>query len=568
MLLNFFISLTMENKIHIYQAMVRLFGNRCLNNIPNGDMEQNGCGLMNDFNEAALNVIADLGCNYIWYTGLIQHASKTTFPDAKVPHSTPSIVKGKAGSPYAINDYYSIHAALASDPEKRFEEFEKLIERSHKAGLKVIIDFVPNHVAREYDSSVQHPKHPNFGEFDRNDWHFAHDNNFYYFPGEEFRLAVEGGAEGYSENPAKATGNNCFTPHPSINDWYETIKLNYGIDYSDCSRHFDPYPNTWHRMLDILLYWCYFGIDGFRCDMAHMVPVEFWNWAITEVKKQYPHVIFIGELYDHDIYRQYIEKGGFDLLYDKVGLYDTLRAIVTNQGSARDITRAWQRTEGLQSNMLYFLENHDEQRIASEFFAEDPFAAIPAMMVSAWMNTNSTMIYFGQELGESGMDSEGFSGKDGRTSIFDYWGLEKLSRLNNNGIWSDSNLTAQEKGLRDAYKKILTLAMTEKAISKGKFFDLMYANPDSLDFDGNKVYTFIRMEGEEFILFVINFSSHNRFNKIYIPNHAFEHLNITPKSYDYHDLLSDYQGSAYLDPDTQFEVETPKYGAVALKFCL
>lgn len=76
-------------------------------------------------------------------------------------------------------------------------------------------------------------------------------------------------AEAYKEYPAKATGNNRFDAYPNINDWYETVKLNYGIDYQNGNTpHFNPIPDTWTKMLDILLFWAGKNIDGFRCDMA------------------------------------------------------------------------------------------------------------------------------------------------------------------------------------------------------------------------------------------------------------------------------------------------------------
>ena len=317
-----------KEKIIIYQIFTRLFGNtegRC---VQNGDITQNGCGKMDDITRQALHEIKDLGATHVWYTGLIAHATQTDYSAYGIPKNHPSVVKGKAGSPYAITDYYNIDPDLAVHPEKRMDEFMRLLERTHECGLKFLMDFVPNHVARQYRSVSKPEGVKDLGEDDDITQAFSPDNNFYYIPGQrlegEIDLHDEQAGE-YVEMPAKATGNNRFDAWPNRDDWYETIKLNYGVDFiHNTGCHFDPIPDTWHKMLDILMFWAGKGIDGFRCDMAEMVPCEFWGWVIPKVKAQYPDITFIAEVYNPNEYRNYIHNGHFDYLYDKVGLYDTL----------------------------------------------------------------------------------------------------------------------------------------------------------------------------------------------------------------------------------------------------
>ncbi len=344
----------------------RLFSNANRACVPGGTIMQNGCGKLNDITPKVLRAIRGLGTTHVWYTGVIEHAHCSDYTRYGIRRDNPHIVKGQAGSPYAIKDYYDIDPDLAVDVPARMAEFEALVERTHAEGMKVIIDFVPNHVARQYESDVKPEGVKDLGDGDDHTLFFGRDNNFYYIPRQQFAPSVNlgEGADEYVEFPAKASGNDCFTAFPGEYDWYETAKLNYGVDYGDWSRHFDPIPDTWHKMLDILKFWASKGIDGFRCDMAHMVPVEFWRWAIAQVKEASAGVVFIAEIYEVGLYRPYIDAG-FDYLYDKVNLYDTLRAVETGHVSAAAITSCWQTVGDIMPHMLNFLENHDEQRFAS-----------------------------------------------------------------------------------------------------------------------------------------------------------------------------------------------------------
>ena len=536
------------HKIIIYQVFTRLFGHRSNTPVVNGTIEENGCGKLNDFTPSALKKIRELGVTHIWYTGVIRHATMTDYSRYGIPRQHPAVVKGRAGSPYAITDYYDIDPDLAVDVERRMEEFERLVTRTHRAGLKMIIDFVPNHVARQYKSICKPAGVRDLGEDDNpNEGFNPERNNFYYCPGQAFMPYFDlyhGEKEPYQEMPARATGNDCFHNAPGLNDWYETVKLNYGVDYyAGGVGHFEPIPNTWQKMLDILLFWAGKGVDAFRCDMAEMVPADFWAWATAQVRKQYPDIRFIGEVYNPNEYRHYIASG-FDYLYDKVGMYDAMRDVICHRRDTDAITWAWQQTDDIRDHMLYFLENHDEQRVASDFFVGSGEKAVPALVVNALMQQNPFMLYFGQEWGERGMDAEGFSGRDGRTTIFDYWSLQP--RYN---------------ALTQIYNKVLNIARSEKAVSEGLMFDVMYANQQY-----RQQYAFLRKAGKETLFVVANFADVPVTMNITIPDHAFDYLNLLEKAYKAVDLLTGTQVSLVLIRDQQVSIALPPRGAVVYKF--
>ena len=544
-------------KIVLYQIFTRLYGNTNTTRKHGGTIEENGCGKFNDFTPAALRKISELGVSHVWYTGVIRHATMTDYSVYGIPRQHPAVVKGRAGSPYAIADYYDVDPDLACNVDKRMEEFEQLVERTHKAGMKVIIDFVPNHVARQYKSICKPKGVKDLGEGDHPELGFDPQNNFYYCPGQRFTPYFDlyhGDKEPYIEQPAKATGNDCFHNAPGQNDWYETVKLNYGVDYyAGRVGHFDPVPSTWQKMTDILLFWASKGIDGVRCDMAEMVPAEFWAWATSKVKAQYPELLFIGEVYNPAEYRHYIASG-FDYLYDKVGMYDTLFQIMRQQQSTQAITGAWQATDDIRRHMLYFLENHDELRIASDFFAADARKALPALVVSALLEQNPLMIYAGQEYGERGMDQEGFSGHDGRTTIFDYWSVDTLVRA------AAGKLTADEQALYDTYQKVIAIARREKAVTDGVSYDLMYANTQY-----HREFMFIRKSASTQLLVVANFDDAPVHVDVHIPNHAFEFLKMRQKTYTATDLLGKGTATLTLKADTPIGIDLPPLGAVVYK---
>lgn len=544
-------------KIIIYQVLPRLFGNTTENCVPNGTLKENGVGKFSDFTPERLKEIKSLGTTHIWYTGVIEHATATDYSEYGIKPDNKFIVKGLAGSPYAIKDYYDIDPDLADDVPLRMKEFEALINRTHEAGMKVIMDFVPNHVARQYASDAAPEGTVDLGGNDNNNWAFSTQNNFYYLPGQNFSpmFAIGEGENHYNEFPAKVTGNDCFTASPSINDWYETIKLNYGVDYATGWCHFNPIPDTWYKMRDILLFWASKGIDAFRCDMAEMVPVEFWEWCIAQVQERYSNIIFIAEVYNPNQYYNYVKRGGFTYLYDKVGLYDTLKDIVRGRHTGA-ITKWWQSIGDVKENMLHFTENHDEQRSASQFFAGDPHRAFPLFALSALIDNNPIMLYFGQELGEKATDAEGFSGADGRTTIFDYWSVPSVRGWIKKGL---RGLTAEQKEIRNKYKKLLNIAAKEKAISNGLFFDLMYVNGNNDAISTGRSYLFARLYKKDLYIVAVNFRSQEAELNINIPSHLFDYFKITEGEYNCKELISEEKEIRNISQETPFATKLLAY---------
>lgn len=525
----------------IYQILTRLFGNDNPTCKEAGTISENGSGKMSAFTPAVLKRIKDLGATHVWYTGIIRHATTTDYSAYGIPQQHPGVVKGIAGSPYAITDYYDVDPDLADDVNNRMGEFVALVKRTHKAGLKVIIDFVPNHVARQYKSIAKPAGVRDLGENDDTDVHYSEHNNFYYCVGQHF--APEFDVKGYEEYPAKATGNDRFDNHPSANDWYETVKLNYGSGSCD----------TWDKMVAILLFWAEKGVDAFRCDMAEMVPSNFWAWATTKVKTEYPDMLFIGEVYNPMLYRTFISSG-FDYLYDKVGMYDCVKDVICGRRWASDITRQWQATDDIRDHMLYFLENHDEQRIASGFFAGNGRKGVPGLIVSALMRNNPFMLYAGEEFGERGMDKEGFSGRDGRTTIFDYWYIGTIHR----GFYDRKKMKAEERELETVHTKVLNVARSLDE-HESETYDLMYANGDIARY----VYTFLRrVEGKVYFI-AANFSDEDMNVSINIPAHAFEYLQMKEGTYTATDLLTCENCEVELNSNNALSISIPaRFGKV------
>lgn len=523
-----------NHKFVVYQMMFHLWGNQNQHLIENGSLQQNGVTKFKDVSSKALKALKKKGFTHLYATGLLEHATMEDMSKFGSPLDHPDVVKGRCGSPFAIKDYYDVNPFFADQADNRLNEFQAMLERIHKEGLKLIIDFVPNHLARNYYSDQKPKGVVDFGTNDDKTKSFDSNNNYYYLPGTQF--SIPDGVHSpvkvnipYVEIPAKVSGNNVFNAQPSINDWFETVKLNYGVDLQNHnSTHFYPIPNTWNKMTDVLSYWTQKGVDGFRCDMAEMVPVEFWEHAISKTKTQNPDLIFVAEIYQPAMYKEYIFKGGFDYLYDKVGLYDAVRRLMENKESAtvEDITKVWQHESGdFAQHMLRFLENHDEQRINTPSFAKNNlWSTIPGMAVTALLHDGPLMIYSGQEFGEKASEIEGFNQADDRTSMFDFWRIESHQRWLNSGKFNQDLLTAEEKALDDFYIDLMKFAQKEAVFSSGKFFDLQYAQGSN--YDHQKVYSFLRYTDKEANLVVCNFDAYQSKNfSIEIPTLALEMMN-------------------------------------------
>lgn len=534
--------MSQPHKTVVYQVFTRLYGNTNSTNIPWGTISENGVGKFSDFNDMALQEIKAIGITHIWYTGVPHHALINDYTAYGISNDDPDVVKGRAGSPYAVKDYYNVNPDLAEDPSRRLEEFQELIQRTHKNGLKLIIDIVPNHIARKYEGKNNPEGVTDFGEKDDTSVEYQRDNNFYYIPGKSFSVPVPNGAykplggeshplsDGkFDEFPAKWTGNGSRLAKPDFNDWYETVKVNYGIrpdgnkDFSelpdgfgekDFKAHFDFWrdkdvPDSWKKFREIALYWIKMGVDGFRYDMAEMVPVEFWSYMNSAIKMENPEAFLLAEVYNPTAYRDYIHLGKMDYLYDKVELYDTLKSIMQGKGSTDNIIGIQNGLADIEHHMLHFLENHDEQRIASPEFAGDALLGKPAMVLSAMISTAPTMMYFGQEVGEPGAEHAGF-GSPSRTSIFDYVGVPHHQRWMNGGKFDGGKSSDSEKSLRDFYQRLLNFTLYSPALA-GEYREIHSHNRQHTEWYNDRVYAFVRWSENQKLIMISNFDGKDSF---------------------------------------------------------
>lgn len=558
-----------KNKIVVYQVFTRLFGNTNATNKPWGTIEENGVGKFNDFTDKALSEIKDLGVTHIWYTGVPHHDVIRDYTQFGISNDDPDVVKGRAGSPYAVKDYYNVNPDLAVNVTNRLEEFEALIERSHKNGLKVIIDIVPNHVARNYQSLTNPEGVTDFGAEDNKTVVYDVNNNFYYSPNNAFEVPdflndylPLGGEKNvlsdkkFNENPAKWTGNGSRSPKPSFYDWYETVKVNYGVspegkkdfnelpigfENEDYKKHFafwqdKTVPSSWVKFRDIALYWLEKGVDGFRYDMAEMVPVEFWSFMNSAIKMKNPDAFLLAEVYNPKMYRDYIRKGKMDYLYDKVQLYDTIKHIMQGHGLTDNIPPIYQDLKDIEHNMLHFLENHDEQRIASPEFAGNALKGKPAMVVSTTISSAPTMVYFGQEFGEDGSENAGF-GTPSRTSIFDYVGVPSLQRWVNDKNFDGGKSTKEELALRDFYKRLLNFTIKSDALM-GEYEDIHLYNRENTKNYNHKVLSFVRSSEKEKLIVISNFSDKETYKfDLKIPSEIINKWNLKDGDFPLKDML-------------------------------
>ncbi len=558
-----------ERKEVVYQVFTRLFGNTNTTNKPWGTIEENGVGKFADFDDTALSELKELGITYIWYTGVPHHAVIKDYTEYGITNDDPDVVKGRAGSPYAVKDYYNVNPDLAVDPANRLEEFKALVARTHAHGMKVLIDIVPNHVARSY-VGLNNPSGVNdFGTSDDTSMEYARDNNFYYIP--EVAFKVPEWQEGYlplggekhplsnfkfEEIPAKWTGNGSRLPQPNFHDWYETVKINYGIrpdgtkdfeelpeayTHKDYLAHFEFWkdkalPDSWYKFRDIALYWLELGVDGFRFDMAEMVPVEFWSFMNSSIKMKNPDAFLLAEVYNPRLYREYIHRGKMDYLYDKVELYDSLKHIMKGYGWTDHIHTVQSGLQDIEHNMLHFLENHDEQRIASPEFVGNAAIGKPAMVVSATISTSPTMLYFGQEVGEDGSEDAGF-GKPSRTSIFDYIGVPAHQRWMNDKKFDGGQLTEAENSLRDFYKRLLNFTINSSALM-GNYQEIHYYNKEHTPSYDHRVFAFARWDSSEKLVIISNFDSDKSYEfEVKLPPDVVEKWQLTAGEYKLEEQL-------------------------------
>ncbi len=560
----------MPEKVVVYQVFTRLFGNRNSANIPWGSLEQNGVGKFADFTPEALNAIKAMGVSHIWYTGVPHHVLVRDYSAYGISHDDPDVIKGRAGSPYAVKDYYNVNPDLATDPANRLAEFEALIARTHQHGMKVLIDIVPNHVARAYQSLSNPAGVSDFGASDDTSVEYARDNNFYYVPGQAFAVPqwpaeyqVLGGeahplADGqFAENPAKWTGNGSRAAQPDFDDWYETVKINYGVR-PDGSYDFDrlpaayaeqdwpahyafwqdkSVPDSWLKFREITQYWLAKGVDGFRYDMAEMVPVEFWSYLNSHIKHSNPTAFLLAEVYQPQLYRDYIRLGKMDYLYDKVEFYDSLKLVMQGKGPTSALVATQQRMADIEHHMLHFLENHDEQRIASPEFAADARKGMPAMVVSATISTSPTMLYFGQDVGEPGAGDAGF-GKASRTSIFDYWGVPHHQRWMNGGKFDGGALSSDELALHNFYKTLLSFTAQAPALM-GHYAELHSANLAAATAYGEQQLAFARWSDRQKLLIASHFNADSGISfELTVPAQLIQQWQLADGSYTLQDKLS------------------------------
>ena len=530
-------------RIRIYQLFVRLFGNTNETRKSNGTLAENGVGKFSHINDAALRSLRDFGISHIWLTGVLQQATATDYVTVGQPADDPDLLKGIAGSPYAIKDYFDVCPDYADKPEHRIEEFKSLLERMHALGLKALIDFVPNHVARSYASDVK--PELDFGRDDDTSKPFDPKNNFFYLKpgggGPPLRLPTV--KDGKPVSPTcklpgiecdglfapekefgRVTGNNKASWTPGIDDWYETVKLNYGFDFTVASKNVREYPNasasdkpvpdTWNKMDQVLAYWQSLGVDGFRCDMAHMEPPEFWAWAIPRAKERNPQVVFIAEAYDNDPAKVpasnstepnvmfHLLRAGFTGVYDDPS-YKTLKKIYEGPAWANDLDDK-RPNQLIFENSLRYAENHDEVRLASKSqWGGNGMKVGPAISAILFaLSRGPVMVYNGQEDGEPAAGVEGFGGEDSRTSIFDYWSMTELVKWVNGQAYDGGKLSAPQKELRAIYGRLLRLS-NEPAFRAGGFFPLNAANNKNPKYgriggetaSGHWLYSFLRYDG-------------------------------------------------------------------------
>jgi glycosidase len=225
-----------------------------------------------------------------------------------------------------------------------------------------------------------------------------------------------------------------------------------------------------------------------------------------------------------------------DYLYDKVELYDSIKHIMQGHGWTDHIPVVQEGLKDIEHHMLHFLENHDEQRIASPEFAGSALKGKPAMTVSATISSSPTLIYFGQEVGEPGAEDAGY-GKPSRTSIFDYVGVPYFQRWVNDKSYDGGQLSIEEKDLRDFYMRLLNFTINSDALL-GTYADIHTYNRQHTQNYNHRVYSFVRWSDSEKLLVVSNFDADESHQfELVIPKELIAKWALKDGSYDMMDML-------------------------------
>jgi glycosidase len=519
----------MITKPIIYQLVVRYFGNTSQTNKTDGDLATNGCGKFNDINTNAIQELKKLGITHVWLTGVLRQATLTDYTADGMPADTPDIVKGRAGSFYAVRDYADVCPDYASTPVTRMVEFEALVQRLHDADIKVLIDLVPNHVSRNYDT-----KHPSmqFGAKDDKTKFFDPANNFFYLaepPGQRLTLTkpqgwnpagvtftgsfvLENGGPGRTP---RATGNNVTSATPPMDSWYETVKLNWGFNFITKEGCYSPTPHTWNVMNTILAYWQDKGVDGFRCDFAHYVPAEAWAYLISQARERNPIAFFLGEAYPEGASGEPVQNwrqlvaAGFDGVYF-YRAYNFLKAVY--KGASLDAYAAEMATveDANRCHLVTYLGNHDEVRLAAPIAKGgfgSPASGYQLAPLQFLYSSGPVLFFNGDEVGEDGTGNKGFSGDDGRTTTFDYWSMPVFRKWVNGHLYDGSQLSAEQKKLRRFYADLLRLCQDDAVRGAGYRGLRDHNQPSRFNDCPEGLYTFARFRpyAHRLLLVVANF---------------------------------------------------------------
>lgn len=580
----------------VYQLFVRHFSNFTTGGEPWGSREQNGCGTFNAITDTALEQIASTGVTHLWLTGVLRHATRT--PHEGLPADPACIVKGIAGSPYAVTDYFDVDPDLAENVAARREEFAALVQRCRRWGMVPVIDFVPNHVSRNYRSTVR--PESSFGEHDDTWCFFARDNSFYYLEPHHSDTVMQlpDGAFAPEQGQGRVTGNNVASWQPGAYDWYETVKLNYGSDYRHGSHAAEALPSllapeyalprTWQLMNEVLAYWQDMGVGGFRCDMAHMVPLPFWRWIIAHARLRDSSAFFMAEGYDDHLkliegpVHEALLAAGFNGVYDGVA-YESLRKIFEGGAWANDLDRLHRSESPLFNGGVRYIENHDEPRMASPlYWGAAGSRVIQSVMVAQYASScGPVLVYNGQEFGERAEGPGGYGGDNGRTSIFDYTHLPHLQHWSNGGRYDGALMTQEERDLQSFTGQLLTL-LQHPALSKGGFYGLNWANRGTPAFgrkpgesvSGHSLYAFLRhyRKAKSTLLVVCNMNPDEAVcTHIHIPRNAREWAGKKPGNYHFVSLLDASTPIAETDDEmldaTGLSITVPAGKALVLEWC-